>query len=322
MASVKGSTYFIVDESGVAVAEIPSLGDASLVNASARKAIIGDGHAALREVMISTQDPTEVLSKVNETQKRNLRAVPFLEYLTENKDDVWMLENLPLPLNLINDRTLMDAMEGVSKSDHSYMEKKQLLKATFKSMTNENLPESIAMSMLRKPRQEWFGKFGDWASGFNENTSPDVVANAMSNLLEQKKARGTLNNGFMRHIAKNISRFSEAATPEESAHRMLSISMVLRRRHGADISTMLKHVIEGVDGADQRNNANLTRPQTGQLRALTDIISGLPASEKLHATLDIVSRVEDDKVDDITFEIHDARELALDTGNAVKVGIH
>lgn len=322
MASVKGSTYFIVDESGVALSEIPSLGLADIVNASARKAIMGDDHATLREVMISIQDPSDALKEVNATQRRNLRAVPFLEYLTENKDNVWMLESLPLPLNLINDIKLMDAMEEVSSSEHSYFEKKQLLKATFKSMTNENLPESIAISMLRKTRSEWFGKVGDWSRDFNANTSPDIVANAMANLLEQKKARGTINNGFMRHIANNITRFSEAATPEESAQRMLSMSMVLRKRHGADMSTMLKHVIGNAEGTELHSNKLVEKPHTGQLRALADIISELPASEKLQATLDLVSRVEDDQVDDITFEIHDASESILDKGLSVKSGFH
>ncbi|APD92169.1 MAG: hypothetical protein CBC55_00815 [Gammaproteobacteria bacterium TMED95] len=322
MASVKGSTYFIVDEGGVALSEIPSLGVADIVNASARKAIMGDDHATLREVMISIQDPSDALEEVNATQKRNLKAVPFLEYLTENKDNVWMLESLPLPLNLINDIKLMDAMEEVASSEHTYIEKKHLLKATFKSMTNESLPESIAISMLRKARSEWFGKVGDWTRDFSANTSPDIVANAMANLLEQKKARGTINNGFMRHIANNITRFSEAATPEESAQRMLSISMVLRKRHGADISTMLKHVIGNAEGTEPHNNKLVEKPHTGQLRALTDIISEMPASEKLHATLDIVSRVEDDQVDDITFEIHDASESTLEQGLSVKAGFH
>lgn len=315
MASVKGTAYFIVDESGKAVSELPDSELSVFLNAAAKRVLMGDGDVSLREVMISPRDPAEALAVVNESHGRNLRAVPFLDYLSQNKDNIWLFENLPIPLKLINDQKLMGAMAEIANSSHSYMDKKANLKERFETMTGEKLPESMALTMLKKPREEWFGKVGDWAKDITPRSPVGEVVEAMLSLSEQKQRRGTLNAGFMTHLANNMMRFSQADSPIKETQRMVSMSLLFRRAQGAAITDSLKQhtqsalgltsvsvrpvlAMDGVDPVSKMDGAS-TAQLEGHLEEIIHSLSEVSFDERLSGALDIAAMVSDKAIGDV-----------------------
>ncbi|MEG3764951.1 hypothetical protein [Alteromonas sp. 14N.309.X.WAT.G.H12] len=316
MSTVKGTAYFVVDESGRAISTLPEADASAFVYAGAKRALLGDQDAALREVIVSPRDPSEALNAINQLHRRHFRAVPFLDYLAEQKGNIWLFENLPIPLKIMNDPDIMEELANIAASPHSHSDKKVNMKSRYLTLTGEKLPESMALTMVRKPRADWFAKIGDWSKALTSQSPVRDIIQAMSMVLEQKQRRGTVNAGFMTHLANNMMRLSQASTPTEAAQRMLSMSLLYRREHGIEMTHNLKECAQSAQGVVD-SPFEFAGAETGnvseKLEQLTEGLSDAPGNERLLAALDFASKIDDDDIEDVTIAYMNKIEVELPT---------